>query len=188
LPFSDDFETGNLSRWNEATGLVVQQQEVADGAYAARAISNGAPADAQAWLNTEQNEVYYYTRFEILSQGSNPVYLQRFRTAKGVSLLGLYISNTGKLSYRNDVNNKAVVSAINVSQGEWHEVQLHLHIAGDASVTEVWLDGNRIDALSRTEPLGTAPIGRVQLGDNASGHSYDVAFDEVKLDTRFIDD
>jgi hypothetical protein len=188
LPFSDDFESGDLSRWTDATGLVVQRQEVADGAYAARATSSGEPAYAWEQLSTAQNELYYFTRFKILNQGANTVYLLRFRTAAGSSMLGLYISNTGKLSYRNDVTDKSVISPTSVSRNEWHELQVHVRVAGATSATEVWFDGSKVDSLSKTEALGVAAIGRIQLGDNASGRSYDVAFDEIKVDTSFIDE
>ncbi len=188
LPFSDDFESGTLSHWTEATGLAVQQQEVADGAYAARATSSGTPAYAQERLDTASNELYYFVRFKILSKVSNTVYLLRFRTAAGSSILGLYISNADKICYRDDVADKSVTSSTSVSRDQWHQLQVHVRVDGAASATEVWFDGSRIEALSKTEPLGTTPIGRFQLGDNASGHSYDVAFDEVKVNTSFIDE
>jgi hypothetical protein len=33
--------------------------------------------------------------------------------------------------------------------------------------------------LSKTESLGTAPIGRIEIGDRVTGHKYDVAYDNV---------
>jgi Calcineurin-like phosphoesterase len=188
LPFNDDFETGDISKWPENHGLLVQQQEVADGAYATRATSSGDPTFGVDRISPAQNDLYYFVRFKILSQGPNPVTLLRFRTGAGASILGLYSSNTGKLSYRNDVAGTSTVSTRIITANEWHAVQIHLHIAGDSGFAEVWFDGSRIDELSKTELLGTTPIGRVQLGDNASGRSYDVALDEVKLDTRLIDE
>ena len=188
LPFNDDFESGNLSKWSENHGLIVQQQEVADGAYAARATSSGDPAFGVNRLSPAQNDLYYFFRFKILSQGSNTVTLLRFRTGAGASILGLYSSNTGKLSYRNDVAGTSTVSTRSITANEWHAVQIHLHVAGEAGAAEVWFDGSRIDDLSKSESLGITPVGRVQLGENASGRSYDVAFDEVKLDTSLIDE
>ena len=188
LPFNDDFESGNLSKWSENHGLVVQQQEVGDGAYAARATSSGNPTFGVVQINPAQNDLYYFVRFNILSQGANTVTLLRFRTSSGASILGLYSSNTGKLSYRNDVAGISTVSTRTITANEWHTVQIHLHIAGAAGAAEVWFDGSRIEDLSKTESLGATPLGRVQLGDNASGRSYDVAFDEVKLDTHLIDE
>ena len=45
------------------------------------------------------------------------------------------------------------------------------------------LDGSRIAALSTTGSFGTTSIGRVQLGENGTGKTYDVAFDDVAVDT-----
>src|SRR5437899_245634 len=76
--------------------------------------------------------------------------------------------------------------AVAVTNGAWHEAQLHVVINGTASQTEVWLDGTKISALSKTESLGTTPVGRLQLGDTTTGHTYDIAFDDVVADTTFI--
>ena len=63
---------------------------------------------------------------------------------------------------------------------------MHVVINGASSQTETWLDGVRINPLSLTESLGTSPIGRIQLGENSTGRTYDVAFDTVDLSTAFI--
>jgi hypothetical protein len=73
-----------------------------------------------------------------------------------------------------------------VSQGVWHEAQVRVLINGASSQVEVWLDGARISALSRTDSLGTTAIGRILLGDSSTGRSYDVAFDDVAVHTSFI--
>jgi hypothetical protein len=43
----------------------------------------------------------------------------------------------------------------------------------------VWYDGQRIAALSVTQNLGTAAIGRLMLGDNVKGRTFTVLFDDV---------
>jgi hypothetical protein len=48
-------------------------------------------------------------------------------------------------------------------------------------------DGTRVDALGKTESLGTTPIGCIQLGDNSAGRIYDVALDNAAAHTTFID-
>jgi hypothetical protein len=184
--FSDGFEGGNMSAWTFSTGLNVQQQEVFAGGYAARATSSGTATWAYEQLSTSQSELYYRTRFKIISQGANNVYLLKFRTATGTSLLGAYVSSTGKLGYRNDIAGTSTTSTTSVTPATWHDLQMRVLINGTSSQTEVWLDGIRIDALSKTESLGTAALGRVQLGDNSTGRTYDVAFDGVEVDTGFI--
>jgi hypothetical protein len=64
-------------------------------------------------------------------------------------------------------------------------VQVHARV-GSSGLTEVWLDGVRLADLSRSQALGSAPIGRVQLGNNQTGRTYDVAFDDIVIDTAQI--
>ncbi len=186
LLFSDGFESGNLSQWTGVSGLTVQQAQVYAGLYAARATSTGTAAYAYEQLSQTQNELYYRLWFKILSQGTNSVYLQRFRTGSNGAIMGVFISSTGKLAYRNDVTAVTTTSTTTVASGMWHELQVHVLINGTAGGTEVWLDGTRIDALSKTENLGTTPVGRIQLGDSSSGRTFDVALDQVALSTQFI--
>jgi hypothetical protein len=153
LLFSDSFESGGLTNWTLVTGaLTGQQQEVYDGLYAARGTSTGAATWAYKHLDASQNNVYYRLRFKIISQASN-VYLMRFRTSSNTSLLGVYVTNTGKLAYRNDIAGIATTSNTNVTTGVWHDLQVRVFINGSNSQTETWLDGVRIDALSKTESL-----------------------------------
>jgi hypothetical protein len=122
----------------------------------------------------------------LISRGSNTVNLLKFRTASNASILGVYVSSTGKLGYRNDVAGVSSNSTTNVATGVWHDLQVHARINGSTGETETWLDGVRIAALSKTEALGTSAIGKLQLGDNSSGRTYDVAFDGVAAATGSI--
>jgi len=184
--FSDDFEGGSLSRWTAVTGpLVAQQQQVFSGSWAARATSTGAATWAYKRLDASQASLYYRIRFKVVSQASN-VNLLKFRTDSGVSLLGVYVASNGRLAYRNDVTAQSVTSPVGVSAGVWHTLQVHVVVNGAAGQTETWLDDVRIGQLSRTESLGTSPVGRIQLGENSTGRTYDVAFDTVVADTALI--
>ncbi|HLO34187.1 MAG TPA: DNRLRE domain-containing protein [Anaerolineales bacterium] len=187
LLFSDGFESGDFSQWTSVSGLTIQQQQIYAGLYAARGTSSGTATYAYEQLSPTQGKLYYRLWFKLLSQGANSVYLQRFRTTANGAILGVFISSTGKLGYRNDVTGASTTSTTVITSGVWHELQVHLLINGTAGGTEVWLDGTRISALSKMENLGTTAIGRIQLGDSSSGHTYDVAFDRVALSTQFID-
>ena len=186
LLFSDNFESGSLTNWTLVTGaLNVQQQEVYDGTYAARGTSTGAATWAYKQLDTAQNNIYYRLRFKLMSLGSN-AYLMRFRTSSNTSLLGVYVTNTGKLAYRNDIAGIATTSNTNVQIGIWHDLQVRIFIDGTNSQTETWLNGIKIDALSKTESLSTTPVRRLQVGENSTGRIYDVAFDNVTVNSSFI--
>jgi hypothetical protein len=186
LLFSDDFESGNFSKWTSITGLTIQQQEVFQGLYAARQTSTSAATWGYKQFGTAQNQLYYRVRFKIVSMASN-VYVLKFRTATGTSLMGVFISSTGKLAVRNDAASITTTSTTNVTTGVWHDLQTRVQVNGTASQYEVWLDGVHIDALSKTETLGTAPVGRIQLGDNSGARTYDVAMDNVQVNTNLID-
>jgi len=185
--FADGFESGTLGQWSAPVGLTVQSSVVYAGTRAVRATSTGSAA---AWayhsFATTQTSLYYRLRFDVVSPlpPSATTYLGKFRTSSGTSILGLYVSTTGKLSYRNDAGNTSVLSTAAITTG-WHTAEVHLVIAGTSSTVEVWLDGGPVAALTKTENLGTTPIGRVQLGDNTV-HTYDVYFDDVAADTAHI--
>ncbi|HEX6287730.1 MAG TPA: fibronectin type III domain-containing protein [Herpetosiphonaceae bacterium] len=187
--FSDGFESGDLSQWDSVQGMEVQKEKLRTGSGAVRALSTSRDTASYAikQLSAPQQEIYYRVVFQIIDQqDKNSVYLMRFRTASNASLVGLYVSGTGKLGYRNDITDKSVTSAVLVSRRVWHEVQVRVRVADTNSQIEVWFDGAHVDALSKTESFGADPIDRVQLGENASEKTYDVFFDDVVVDTRFI--
>jgi hypothetical protein len=119
---------------------------------------------------------------------SGQVYLNRLRAANGAaqSLIAWSVSSTGRLAYRNDVTGVSTTSTTVVPTGAWQELQVHVVINGTASQTETWLNGTKIDQLSKTESLGTTAVGRVQFGDNATGKTFDIAYDDITVDTALI--
>jgi hypothetical protein len=188
LLFSDGFETtGDLSLWTIDENLAVQQREVISGTFAARATSNGnGPSFAVKKLDEESHDLYYRVRFNLISQGGTPFDLLRLRTARGDAIVSLFADPDGRLGYVNDVTGETVQSATVISRGNWHELQIHAGVGPDKGLTEVWLDEKPIAELTRKVGLGTTPIGRVELGDNSGGHSYDVAFDDIVVQNSFI--
>jgi hypothetical protein len=90
------------------------------------------------------------------------------------------------VSIRNDAGDLTTVSSTAASLGAWHTLELHATINGSSGLTEVWLDGTKIAALTKTQNLGATAIGRIQLGDNSGSRTYDVALDDVAVDTSFI--
>jgi chitodextrinase len=185
--FSDGFEAGNLASWTSNTGLVAQQQEVYQGAWAARGTTTSAATWAYKTLGSTHAELYYRIRFKVLSQGaSSTVNLLKLRTATGTALFGLFRNASGNLGYRNEVAAVSTTSTIPVSTGVWHEIQVRVRINGASGESETWFDGVRITSLSKVENFGTTPIGRLQIGENSTGKVYDVAFDNVVASTSFI--
>jgi chitodextrinase len=183
--FSEGFETGDLSRWNFSTGLTVQSQEFFAGAFAARGTTTIGTTYAYTLLPGTYGDATLTAQVKIVSQTGN-VNLMKFRTGagngSGVSLAGLFVTSSGNLSLRNDVSATTTTSTIAVTPGVWHELKLHEVVGGPTgSLQEVWLDGVKVDALTRTDSLGTTPIGRAAFGDWTAARTYDVVWDEIKV-------
>jgi hypothetical protein len=162
--------------------LIVQDQHVAIGSYAARGTSAGTGATyARKSLSVPQTDLYYRIWFKLISQGPYTINLLKFRTAANGSILSMSVNNKGQLSYRNDIAGRSINSTVSVTQGIWHTLQVRARIADAAGQIEVWYDDAPVPALSRTEAFGTNPIGILQLGENTPGLVYDVAFDDVTV-------
>jgi hypothetical protein len=189
LLFSDGFEGGNFQQWTSVSGFVLQQQQVYAGTRAIRGTSSGTPTYAYKDLSQTHDELYYRLWFKVLSKGANPILLQRFRTAASnhAAIMSVSITTAGKLSFRNDVSGLSTTSTTAVTTGVWHQLQTRILINGAAGETEFWLDGVRIDSISKIEDFSTTPVGRIQLGDTTSGRIYDIALDRVAMSTNFID-
>ena len=180
--FYEGFETGNLSRWTGVSGLVAQSNVVASGNWAARATATGntnAVRYAYEQLPATYQSAYYHVNFRIQSNQGSPADLLRLDNASGGSLVTLNYDAKRKLGYRNDVAGQSRLSSTTLNVGQWHSAIVRVVVSGASSRVDVWLNGNQVGALSRTEALGTTPIGRVELGDRIAGHKYDVAYDNV---------
>jgi len=177
--FSDGFESGNLSQWTAARGIAAQQQVSYAGSWSARATATGAPAYAYESLSPTQPELYYDGRFDVVSQSTNAS-LVRFRTSSVGAILTILRRSDGRLAYYNEVTGVTTVGPT-VSTGSWHELEVHVLVNGGSSLVEVWLDGNKLTTLSKTDSLGTTPVGRVYIGDPAGGRTFDSVFDNQFL-------
>ncbi len=180
--FSDGFETGALGQWHQTDlGLVATQDIVKNGSWAARATStSGTHAYAVAPLAGSALEATYTTWFDVLSRGDNTLYLLRARRSLSSPLVGVYVTATGRLATRNEAGagDGSQTSTTSVGPG-WHLLKLHLVVGGSSgSLTEVWLDGTL--AVTRTDSLGSDPVGAVEIGDRGY-HIGDVAFDDVEV-------
>ena len=182
--FADGFESGDLSRWTSAAGLVVQSSVVSTGQYAAEGNTTDGRTYAKKTLSSTYADAYSRTYFRLMS-ASSQVNVLRNRTSGDVSLAYLFVNTAGKLGLRNDVGAVTFTSATSVGPG-WHSLELHLTINGALSTSEVWLDGARIDDLSRTTDLGSTAVGRLQIGEVNAGRTYDVVFDDAVFNTQQI--
>jgi hypothetical protein len=173
-----------MSAWTSSAGLTVQSSVVQNGNFAAQGNTTNGNTYAKKTLSATYSDAYSRIYFNVLSQSSQ-LNLLRYRTANDASLAYLFVNTSGKLALRNDVSGTTLTSATSVTSG-WHSLELHATINGTSSVTEVWLDGVRINDLSVTMNLGTTPVGRFQIGEVQSGRTYNVVIDSAVFDIQRI--
>jgi hypothetical protein len=181
--FADDFETGSTGRWTSNLGLVADATQAHGGSFGVRAASGAAGAAAWAYqqLPTPLGDLDATLWFRLNSVGPNVVDLMKLRTATGTALLTVFATSTGRLGYQNNVTSPSTTSSTIASMGAWHKLEVHVVVDGDASRTETLLDNQPVVALTKTESLGTTPVGRFQVGENIAGRTYDVGFDDVAV-------
>ncbi|HEX8990496.1 MAG TPA: fibronectin type III domain-containing protein [Anaerolineales bacterium] len=182
--FSDGFESGDLSAWTSSAGLSVESTTVHTGLYAAEGNTTNGNTYAKKTLASTYADGYARIYFNLVSYASQ-VNLLRLRTSTGTSIGYLFVSTSGQLGLRNDAAATTTTSTTIVTSG-WHMLELHATINGASSITEVWLDGVKINSLSLTTNLGTTPIGAIQIGEVQSARTYDVIFDDIVFDTQWI--
>jgi len=178
--FSDDFESGDMSKWTTKAGLVVQSGVVHGGSFAAQGNTTGGATYAKKTLATGTASGSLTTFFNLAPGFTSQVNLLRYRLASDASLGYLYVTTAGTLALRNDAGAVTRASSVAVSPGVWHSLEFRLGLNGASGSTEVWLDGVRVDALSGAgQNWGTGQIGKIQIGEVQTGRSYNVTFDDV---------
>ena len=181
--FQDGFESGNLSAWTKSSGLVAEKPLHHTGMWGAQGNTTTGVTYAQKKLPATYADGYGVVFFYLVSSSSQ-VSLLRLRTATDVAIATIGVTKAGKLQLSpGPGSKKTVTSTTMVTSKAWHSLELHVHVAGAASSTQVWLDGNPVGILATTQNLGTLPIDRLQIGDSQKSRTYDVAFDDAAFST-----
>jgi hypothetical protein len=184
--FRDGFETGTMAAWSAVNRVTVVSGDTppGGGTRAARATSTtGTTAFAYKQLPSTYTDGWMRVWVKVAQQGSTKVNLLRVGTATGAALVTICRSAAGNICLRNAVAAKNLTSTVPISTG-WHRIELHTHVGGTtSSSTEVFLDGTRVGLLANTLSLGTAPVGRVWIGEVVTKHIFDVLFDDVMVST-----
>ncbi len=155
----------------------------------ARGTSTGAVAYARTHLPQAQSEVYYRIWFNILSQGSNEIYLLRVlptARANAPALVSLYVDRRGLLGYRSAASGTTITSM--------HRVTTEIMARSADPRTCRWFEtawlkcglmASAVKELSITQDIGTEAVGQVELGESRADRTFDVAFDDVIVSTSF---
>lgn len=184
--FSDGFESGNTSAWTKTVPVTMQPETgyFRSGTYGLEAISTGAGKTfVSKTLVPSQPELYARVWFDVISQGSK-VTLLRFRPGLS-SLVAVAVTTKGALNLTDSFTGISYSSPNGlVTPGGWHLLQVHVNVT--VGRVDVWLDGLQISKLSRSVSLGTTPVSKMEVGESAGARTYDVAFDDVAIDTAYI--
>ena len=179
IVFSDNFETGNLSRWTSNFGLTVQRTHIYGGAFAARQTSGASLTYATKRLPSGYPALNYQVHFKALG-GSGIVTLLKMKMASGLPIAAVDIVTRGRLAYFNPRTGVMHPSSSVVTDGRWHTLDAYLKV-GTAGHIRILLDGAPVDEISLDENFGTAPIAVLQLGNSGPDRTYDEVFDNVTV-------
>jgi hypothetical protein len=174
--FADGFESGDLTRWTSNIGMVVEGNDVHRRSWAAQATSSGLPAFALARLKPPTGAVSYRVWFKPV-QLDTSAFLVKLRRDTGGALLGIGLTRSMHLTLRDFATGGSARAPAKLHPDAWHALWVRLDT--DAGSVRVRLDGYRAPALSGRWSFHGETVGRLQLGDNRSGRSFSVDFDDV---------
>lgn len=179
--YYDSFESGDLSQWSTVSGnLTAQTSFVHTGTYAARQISTGAASYAYKTLPASYPELWAQA-WVYVSTRTTSANLVGFRTSGGASIVNAYLDTNGRISLRNNIGGVTSYGTATVPAGGWHRIVLHALVNGAGSSLDLTLDGQAVGLNLTGQDLGANPVARLQLGETATGRSYDIALDDVAV-------
>jgi arylsulfatase A-like enzyme len=163
--FSDSFGSG-LSAWTSVTNLTLDPTRFppTGAAPSVRAAVSGVNAFARHTLPSTYPSLCMREAVNLQSIGTQAVALLKLRTAGNVSVGRVFASPTRILNVRADVSGTTLYSGKTLPSG-WNTIEA-CATTGTAGSWQLFLNGTRIG--DWTANNGTAPIGRVQIGDDAA--------------------
>jgi hypothetical protein len=158
------------------------------GTYDALSASTGKRSKAVKAFGAPKNDLFTQVEFKVYAQ-QGPVTLLRFQDPNEATLYRVAVGAKGRIRGRDQVSKESMQTKTAVGPGtSWHRLTVHVNTdpTGSDHVV-IWLDGTRLDKLTSHLDLGSQPIGTVQVGDNVRGRSYDVTYDNVRMDGNRIE-
>jgi Regulator of chromosome condensation (RCC1) repeat len=176
--FSDDFSSGNLSKWSTVTRLAIDGA-VGDPVPSAQA-QGPMSAFAYATLPSPVTTACESVDVNVTARGTNSVALLRLVTSTNAGIVRVFVNKSGVLIVRADA---AGTQKLGVALGTgWVSLELCGTVSGTAGVFDVYRNGVRIIA-SWAAGVPNAAIAKIQIGDNTA-KTMTVNFDNVVADQQ----
>jgi hypothetical protein len=185
--FSDNFESGNFSIWNDGTAgnslPTIDTTTVHGGQYSEKVNLSSQWGNAGDTF-TPQSTVYARAWVNYASGSGTPILF--YLTGAGSAYWEVYVSGTQLCIYAASGPMGCSSSGL-FTTGTWHQVELKVVIGGTATTgtTGLWLDGTQVITVDGTANNGTIPVdsiyGGVDNGDPNTTATYYI--DDVSVAT-----
>ena len=172
--FADDFSAG-FTNWSGSTAMSLDPSQGGIASPSARAQTTSAPAWAFRTLTTALTTGCISMNVNVGSIGSPYVALLRLRTAANGNIVRVFMNGTGLLWIKSDVSGQQISSSTVIGTG-WHNVEL----CGGSGTWHLYRDGTPIVG-TWTANTGSAPIGRIEIGDTLA-RTFTINYDDVVVD------
>ncbi len=172
--FADDFSAG-FTNWSGSTAMSLDPSQGGIASPSARAQTTSAPAWAFRTLTTALTTGCISMNVNVGSIGSPYVALLRLRTAANGNIVRVFVNGTGLLWIKSDVSGQQISSSTVIGTG-WHNVEL----CGGSGTWHLYRDGTPIVG-TWTANTGSAPIGRIEIGDTLA-RTFTINYDDVVVD------
>ena len=183
--FSDGFDGSSslMPPWTKNTALVQVSPGHDTTGFAAEAKSTSGTKAFVTKTIPSETDVYVRLWFEVVSQATKTAVL-RLRPGTG-RLLTVSTTPQGAITIASANASTPLTSTVGVaSAGAWHLLQVHM--SEPTQQVETWLDGVAVAKLTKPLALGSAAITKLEVGDSALKHTFDILFDTVGLDTTYV--
>jgi hypothetical protein len=174
---ADGFESGDLASWSERKGSAEAVAGGRTGRFESRFVGAGTPAYARRSLSASPSAVRIVADVRLVSRAANAVLVFRGIGADGLGVVQVVVRPDGSLAYRLERSSVLRTSTFSMPLDAW--VRIELLVDGAIVPNHVRLSVDGVPILEGDEPSGVIPIARLQVGDGATGRTFDLRLDDV---------
>jgi arylsulfatase A-like enzyme len=174
---ADGFESGDLVAWPSRTGTTAAVAGGRTGRFESRFVGEGTPAFIRRSLSASPPAVRIAAEVRLVSRAANAVLLLRGIGADGLGVVQVFVRPDGSLAYRVERSGALRISTFTMALDTW--LRIELSVDGALSPARVRLAVDGVPVLDMDEPSGVVPLAKLQLGDGATGRTFDLRVDDV---------